>query len=516
MAPAKRFPNGCVASPHHLASEAGLAMLAAGGNALDAALAVNLTLAVVTPYLCGFGGDLFAIIWRDGLHSYDGSGRAPAGATREAVRSAAGSDLMPLFGPLSVTVPGAVEAWFALIERFGSRSFSEIVVHARRHAEQGFVLSERGATYIGRSAVVYADEAAWRAVYGSAAAGEPLRQTGLVRTIDVLAKEGPDAYYRGEIGAAIAQTLSARGSTMTPDDMAAHTGEWVEPLSATYRGCEIVEMPPPTQGVTALEALKIAEAVGAAKAEGPEREHLLIEAMKLALADRDAFVSDPAAMTIDARDLLEGDRIARHAAQIDPSTAGSPPPGAAAIGGTAYMCAADSDGMCVSLIQSNYVGFGSGVHVPGWGINLQNRGGYFSLDPAHVNVIAPRKRTMHTLIPAMALRDGKPWLVFGTMGGDGQAQTHLQVLTRMIDDGTDPQEAINAPRWVVTPSDWSVAVEAPLGAGTIADLGRKGHAIRVVEPLDTVMGHAHAIRIETDGGYAAASDPRSEGAALGL
>ena len=490
-------------------------MLAAGGNALDAAVAVNLTLGVVTPYLCGYGGDLFAIVWRDGVNAYNGSGRAPAGATPEHVRAATGLDDMPLFGPHSVSVPGAVEAWFALLERFGTRSFAQLAARARSYAADGFVPTEPGATYVQRSRAVYRDEEAWTRAYAGFVAGEPFRQPQLARTIDALCEHGPAAYYRGPIGAAIAATLRERGSAMTEEDLAAHEGEWVQPLRARFRGVEILEMPPNTQGVAALEALRIVDRSGPPEVGGVEREHLLIEATKLALADRDAHVTDPAAMTIDPARLIADAFVDQRAAVIDRAKASVPEPGRPAAGGTAYMCAADADGMCVSLIQSNYVGFGSGVHVADWGINLQNRGGYFSLDPNHVNVIAPRKRTMHTLIPALALRDGKPWLVFGSMGGDGQAQTHLQLLTRIVDDAADPQEAIDAPRWVVSPGDWSVSIEEPAGLGLIDGLRAKGHDVREVGAFDSMMGHAHAIRVDPDG-YAGATDPRAEGAVLGL
>ena len=490
-------------------------VLAGGGNALDAAIAVNLTLGVVTPYLCGYGGDLFAIIWKDGAHAYNGSGRAPAAATPESVRRATGLDDMPLFGPQSVTVPGAVEAWFRLLERFGTRSFADLAARAHAYAADGFVPTERAATFVQRSRAVYRDEDVWNRVYGGFRAGERFRQPALARTISTLGEAGPGAYYRGPIADAIASTLHDRGSAMTRDDLASHEGEWVETLRGRFRDVEILEMPPNTQGIAALEALRIVDRAGPPESEDVERQHLLIEATKLALADRDAYVTDAAAMTIDPATLLGNEFIDKRVAAIDRAKASSPEPGRPAIGGTAYMCAADADGMCVSLIQSNYVGFGSGVHVADWGINLQNRGGYFSLDPDHVNVIAPRKRTMHTLIPALALRDGVPWLVFGSMGGDGQAQTHVQLLTKIVDDGIDLQEAIDAPRWVVSPGDWSVSVETPIGGDVVAGLRAKGHDVREVGALDSMMGHAHAIRVD-DGGYAAATDPRTEGAALGL
>jgi len=515
---AKRFGNGCVASPHYLASAAGLAVLAGGGNALDAAIATNLTLGVVSPYMCGYGGDLFAIIW-DGsaLHGYNGSGRSPAGATLEAVRSAVGAEELPPRGPFTVTVPGAVEAWFTLLERFGTRSFAELAATPLSYARDGFPLTRATAAYMNGSAQIFTEDwsRAWHEVYDRARAGERFTQPALARTIEALATKGPDVYYRGPVGEAIASTLHGFGAFMTPDDLAAHTGDWVTPMSTTYRGAEIFELPPNSQGVTALEALNIVEDVDLGEPGSVHRHHVLIEAMKLALSDRSANVTDIDHMRIDPRVLASKEFAATRRADLDPSRAGTPSLGKAAVGGTIYLCAADSDGMLVSLIQSNFAGFGSGVTVPEWGVNLQNRGSYFSLDADHVNVIAPRKRTMHTLMPGMAFRDGKPWLVFGTMGGDGQAQTHLQFLSKVIDDGSDIQDAIDAPRWRASHVDWSVATESRFGPEIAEGLRALGHETIKASAFDGGMGHAHAIEV-SDAGYAAATDPRAEGAALGL
>jgi len=518
---AKSFPRACVASPHYLASAAGLEVLASGGTAMDAAIATNLTLGVVAPYQCGYGGDLFAMVWRpgEGVSAYNGSGRAPAAATVDAVVAALGGSgdvptQMPQVGPLAVTVPGAVEAWFVLLERFGTRSFGELAATARRHAEEGFVLSARAAASIERSKVRFEGADGWQAIYGATAAGRVLRQPALARTIATLADEGPDAFYRGRIGADIADHVASLGGLMAPGDLAAHRGEWVSPLSFGYRGLEILEMPPNTQGIAVLEALAIVQAAGALPPEGPQRQHLLIEAMKLALVDRDAFVTDPDRMSIDAEALCSAEWASDRASRIDPARAGEPVAGRVATGGTAYLCAADGGGTCVSLIQSNYTGFGSGVTVPAWGINLHNRGGYFSLDPLHTNATAPGKRTLHTLIPAMALRDGELWLVFGTMGGDGQAQTHLQLLARIVDDGEDIQRAIDAPRWVMSPRDWSIVVDGRADPSTVERLRSMGHRIEPTPWWDPVLGHAHAIRV-TEDGYLGATDPRAEGAVLG-
>jgi gamma-glutamyltranspeptidase/glutathione hydrolase len=498
-----------------MASAAGLTVLASGGNALDAAVAVNLTLGVVTPYLCGFGGDLFALVWQGGVHGYNGSGRAPAAATPEAVAEAAGSDTVPVTGPQSVTVPGAPEAWFALLERFGTRSFAELAAPALRYARDGFVLTQAAAASLERSRRRFGPGTEWWSVYGTAGEGDVLRQPGLARTIEALGTDGPAAYYRGPIAEAIAGHLRSLGGLMEVSDLAEHHGDWVEPLRAGYRDVEVLELPPNAQGVTALEALRIVERAGALPAPGPGREHLLLEATKLALADRDTYVADPAWMPIPAEALLADGWIEERFGMFDPLRARFPSPRPVADGGTAYLCAADADGMLVSLIQSNWMGFGSGVTLPEWGINLHNRGSLFVLAPEHPNAVGPRKRPLHTIIPGMALRDGGPWLAFGTMGGQGQAQTHLQLLARIVDDGLDIQEAIDAPRWTVSPATWEVAMESRWSPETVAELSRRGHQVVGAGSYDSLMGHAHAIMVDP-AGYRATADPRCEGAALGL
>ena len=526
---ARAFPNGCVASPHHLASSAGLAVLANGGNAVDAAVAANLALGVVAPYLCGYGGDLFAIVWepgagdRDGggLWAYNGSGRAPAAATRDAVEASAGSARLPSDGPLTVTVPGAIDGWFTLLERFGTRSFGDLARQAAMYAEDGFVLSRRGASSIERSKHRFGPSAAaWWAVYGDAAEGATLRQPALARTIRTLADDGRAACYGGAIGADIAEALHDAGGFMTAGDLAEHKGDTVEPMRMRYRDAEVVELPPNTQGPAALQAMAIAEAFApgglpsAARADDARR-HVLIEATKLALEDRDAFLTDPEHMTVAADAMLDAGRVSDRSALINADLARVADPGRPAGGGTAYLCAADRNGMLVSLIQSNYMGFGSGVSVPKWGINLHNRGAYFSLDAGHPNVIAPGKRTLHTLIPGMAFRDGRPWMVFGTMGGDGQAQFHLQLMVNMVDDRMDPQQAIGAPRWLVSPADWSVLLDERF-AGALQDgLAARGHRVSTAPWDDGSFGHAHAIEV-TPHGYRGATEPRTEGAVLGL
>jgi gamma-glutamyltranspeptidase/glutathione hydrolase len=511
---AKRFPRAGVATPHYLASAAGLATLARGGNALDAAIAANLALGVVAPYLCGYGGDVFAIVWDGRLHGYLGSGRSPKAASIEAVRASVDSDTMPLFGPHSVTVPGAVAGWFDLLDRWGTRSFRDLAAPALSYARDGFELTPTGEMFVSGSLTMYEGFSPLHAAYSGAQAGQVLRQPALARTIETLAAEGSDAYYRGPIAPAIAETVQGAGGFLSPDDLTAYEGRWADPVRAPYRGVEIAELPPQTQGVAALEALRILDGF-ALPADGADRQHLLIEAIKLALEDRNDYVSDPAVMTVTPDEMLSDDWVAERRSRIDPQRVTTPDAGAAQVGGTAYLCAADGDGLLVSLIQSNFLSFGSGLHVPEWGINLNNRGSSFTLEPTRVNALAPAKLPMHTLMPAMAMRDGEPWLVFGTMGGDSQAQIQVQLLAQVVDDGADPQDAIDAPRWCIDPSTWTLRAERTFTPEWFDALRAIGHDAQATGRGDTGMGHAHAIE-RTDGGYAVATEPRTEGAALGL
>lgn len=513
---ARAYPNGVVATPHYLASSAGLAMLAGGGNAIDAALAANLVLAVVTPYMCGVGGDLLAMVWDGDVQAYRGVGRAPELATLDAVRDQSGSATMPVFGPHPCTVPGGVDGWFTLLERWGTRSFGEVSAAAVRYADEGFPLTRRGAFFFAHNARAFEFFGLhdFTNAYGAPTEGSWVRQPALARTLRVLADDGPEAYYRGPIGEAIAQRLQEAGGYMTTDDLREHQGAWVEPLRATVRGTEILEMPPPTQGIAALEALRIVDGLDLGT-DGPERQHLLIEAMQLAFADRDAYLGDPDAMTVACESVLSDEWIGERRAQIDPVRATRFAPRLTPAGGTVYLNAADRDGLLVSLIQSNFFGAGCGLRVDEWGINLHNRGSAFNFQAGHPNVIGPRKLPLHTLIPALALRDGRPWLVFGSEGGHGQAQTHLQLLTHMLVDGDDPQAAISAPRFTIEPETARVTMEDHFDPAWLDELRRRGHEIDVVRGYRHGPGIAHAIEC-VDGGYRAGSDPRAEGGAAGM
>jgi len=522
----RRFPHGCVASPHHLASAAGQSVLADGGNAVDAAVAANLVLAVVTPYYCGVGGDLLAIVWDGGANGLTSIGRAPAGASVTAVRDAIaaghgdasiahpGTDGMPMFGALPVTVPGAVAGWFALLERWGTRSFGDLARSAHRLAVDGFEVEPAVGATVAAAARRFGEDPVWMEHYGRMRSGRRFVQPDLAATLAALAEEGPELLYRGRLAERIADTLQSRGSTMSVADLASHEVERPEPLRGRFRDVEVLELPPPTQGITALTALGILDALGPLPDDPGLALHLQVEAVRAAMADRQDHLADPDAMRTSPAALLDRERLSAMAAAIDPARAGVWPSARPAPGGTAYLCAADDDGMLVSLIQSNFVGFGSGVVVPGTGIGLHDRGAHFSLDPDDPAAIAGGKRPLHTLIPALALRGQEPWLVFGTMGGDGQPQIHQQLLSALLDSGLELHQALEAPRFIVDVADGSVAVEPRFPAAVVAGLTDRGHEVSHLDAYDDRAGHAHAIAV-TPHGYAAASDPRCDGAAVG-
>ena len=519
--PSPTAPHGMVVTPHPLATAAGVEALRAGGTAVDAAVAANAMLAVVYCNACGIGGDAFALVW-DGarLHGLNGSGRSPAGLTIAAVREA-GHDQMPAKGPLPITVPGAVDAWIQLLDRFGRRSLAEALTPAARTADEGYALTAINARSIAAALPGFDDAA--RAVFGSAGGpGDVFRQPLLAASLRAIAEGGRDAYYGGSIGEEIARAVQAAGGVMTADDIADHRGDWVDPISTTYRDVEAATMPPNSQGITALVALNVLSALDWPMGEPAQRLHAQVESVKVAWSERDRCIADPDRRLADVGQLLSEEHAGWLASRLSPDRAHrftpENPPG----GGTVYLCAADAGGMMVSLIESNYMGFGSGIMGGSTGIMLQNRGAYFSLDPAHPNALQPRSRTLHTLMPGMLLRDGRAEVAFGAMGGDGQPQTMVQLVTGLIDDGLDPQALVGRPRWVVQ----TERAGAPLGplsiesdgvdVATVEALRARGHEVTPVEPRTPLMGWAQMIRRRSDGSYEGGADPRADSLAAGV
>ena len=518
-------PHGMVATPHPLATAAGVDALRAGGTAVDAAVAANAMLAVVYCNACGLGGDAFALVWdphESRLHGFNGSGRSPAGLSIDRVR-AAGHDTMPQRGPLTVNVPGAVDAWAELLARFGRRSLADAVLPAATAAEQGYALTEITARSI-RASLPAFDETA-RAVFGHA--GEPgstFNQPLLAGTLRAIAGDGRAAFYEGAIGAEIARAVQDAGGVLAADDFAAHHGDWVEPISVAYAGVQVATMPPNSQGITALMALNVLRQLDwpASSAMSADRIHAQVEAIKVAWSERDRCVSDPTRNLADPAALLSDEHARWLASRLRPDRARPHTPANPPGGGTVYLCAADADGMMVSLIESNYMGFGSGVMGGSTGVMLQNRGAYFSLDPAHPNALAPSSRTLHTLMPGMLLRDGRAEVAFGAMGGDGQPQTMVQLVTGLLDDGLDPQAAIDRPRWVAqtdapfTPLR-ALSIESDgVDPATVEDLRQRGHEVILEGARTPLMGWAQMIRRLPDGTYEGGADPRADSRAAGL
>ncbi|WP_041717912.1 gamma-glutamyltransferase family protein [Alkalilimnicola ehrlichii MLHE-1] len=521
--PSRRSPvmaDNVVATSQPLAAQAGLQAMAEGGNAVDAALAAAITLTVVEPTGNGVGGDAFALV-HDGrqLHGLNASGRAPAGWSPAFF---AGRDGMPPVGWHSVTTPGAVSAWTALSRRFGALPFARLFQRAVALAESGFLVTPAVATLWAMGARQLERQPGFADTFlpGGRAprTGERFRNPDLAATLQRIAETGGEAFYRGELARRIAAEARRHGAALTEADLDAHRPAWVCPLSLPYRGVEAHELPPNGQGIAALIALGIL-----AHTEMPEVApdsipglHLQIEAMKLALADTQAHVADPEAMTVEPAALLDPGYLAARAATIDRQAAGDPGYGVPRPGGTVYVTAADAQGRMVSYIQSNYLGFGSGVVIPGTGISLQNRGAGFTLQPGHPNRVGPRKRPFHTIIPGfLTTPDGGPLTSYGVMGGPMQAQGHVQVGVRLVDFDQDPQTACDAPRWRVL-GGRRVAVEATLPARTLEGLSELGHELTVTAP-EAAFGFGGAqVAQRLSGGYVAGSDPRKDGQAVGF
>ncbi len=530
--PSRRLPvfaRNVVATSHPLAVQAGLRMLQAGGNAVDAAVAAAAVMTLVEPCSNGLGSDAFCILW-DGqrLHGLNASGRAPQAWTPKYFRSRHGEAATrpPVRGWDTVTVPGAVSAWVALSERFGKLPFADLLAPAAEIAERGYavpvVIGEKWAAAAQVPELV--SQPGFREVFlprGRAPkVGETFTLPGAARALRAIGATKGQAYYGGEIAEAIARASRAGGGAHTVADFAAYRPEWVEPIAKDFGGVTLHEIPPNGQGISALMALGMLSNFDFASlpVDGVASQHLQIEAMKLAFADTYRYVAEPAAMQVSAAQLLDDGYLAERAKLIDPKRAQDFGAGNPAKGGTIYLTAADERGMMVSFIQSNYMGFGSGCVVPEWGVSLQNRGHGFSLDEASANAVAPGKRPFHTIIPAFVTEGGRPLMSYGVMGANMQPQGHLQTLVRMVAYRQNPQAACDAPRWRFN-EGLEINVEQDLAPATVQGLAALGHRMEVIQDSYQDFGAGQFIwRLGDPGreGYAAASDPRRDGQASGF
>ena len=490
------------ATSHPRATDAALEILRAGGNACDAAVAAAAVLCVCEPMSTGIGGDAFALVWRDGsLTGLNASGRAPRGADPDSF------ERLPMYGPKSVTVPGTMSGWVALLERHGRLGLDRCLAPAIDAAERGFVATPVISRAWADLAPVLAIDPELAAAFTPAPrAGETVTNPALGTTLRRIADQGADGLYRGAVAEAICAV-----SWLELHDLAAHASEWVEPIRLAYRDVEVVELPPNGWGAAALQALGIAAGFDLTDASEVDRVHLQAEAIKLAFSDAHRYIADePLPAGYLDPGYLDGRRML-----IDPGRAGDPVPGTLPAGGTVYLCVVDEDRMACSFIQSLYHGFGSRVGVPGTGIALQNRGAGFTLQPGHPNMLAPGKRPFHTIIPGMLLRDGELLGPFGVMGAHMQAQGHLQVVSAMIDRGCDPQQALNAPRFRCDPNGdgWGLALEP--GLWHVADeLARRRHRVGR-DPDAGGFGGGQIIQ-RVDDRLVGGSDPRKDGYAAGI
>ena len=484
-----------------------------GGNAFDAIVAANAVLCVVYPHMTSIGGDLFALCWPAGVPEpigLAGAGRSGSLASIEAVLER-GHDRMPERGALTVTVPGTVQAWGRLIERFGRMGLGRVLEPAVAAARDGYLVTAGLAAALAETADWRLHESEQRRLYPPLQPGMLLRNPDLAAVLAEIGRAGWLGFHRGDVAAAIAAAVQKRDGFLTREDMGAHRGDWVEPVSMRYRDLTVYELPPPTQGLAAFGMLARYERLAPEHLEpGPAFARELIRIRNEVYPLRDRYITDP--------DFAKANLQAFTGA--DSSPLGGEVPGKARRrghggvkdGDTVYLCAADEEGNLISLIQSVAFEFGSGVIAEGTGINLQNRGTYFSLDPAHVNRLEPRKRTMHTLIPALAARGGRPWAAFGSMGGDGQPQLQTQVLLNLVDRGLGPAEAVAAPRIRVGVGGGPLVVEATYPRA--GELARSDLDVKLMPSSSLSLGHAHAIVLDGQGGWLAGADPRSDGAAL--
>ncbi|RAI00620.1 gamma-glutamyltransferase [Acuticoccus sediminis] len=507
------FGHAAVATSEPLAVQAGLAVLRRGGNAVDAAIATAAVLTVTEPVSNGLGSDAFALIWDgDKLHGLNASGRSPAAWTPERY---AGADKIPVNGWGAATVPGAVSAWRALSDKFGALSFGDLLTDAIRIAREGYGVGPITAISWANQVQRFKDSASWRATFmpnGHAPkAGELFKMPGAADALELIAVTGGDAFYQGAIAEEIARQSKAEGGAMTVEDLAAHKADWVDPIEMGAYGVSTHEIPPNGQGIMALIALGLLDRLDLGDdPDGVRALHLEIEAVKLAMADTAAHVADLEHMRISPSDLLDPAYLDERVKLIDPSKAQEPKTGIPQPGGTILLTTADRDGMMVSFIQSNYMGFGSGCVVNKYGVSMQNRGAGFSLDPSSPNIVAPSKRPFHTIIPGFVTKAGGPLMAFGMMGGPIQAQGHAQLVTRMIRFDQPVQAAIDAPRFRCL-GGRTVALERHLSAETQAALVAMGHDVQNDAP-GVAFGFGGAQAIMRHGEiYAAGSDTRKDG-----
>lgn len=523
--PSQRMPllaRNVVATSQPLAAQAGIEMLKKGGNAVDAALATAITLTVVEPNMNGIGSDAFAIVW-DGseLHGLNGSGRAPKAWN---LQRFARRDAMPLTGWDSVTVPGAVSAWVALSQRFGKLPFMDLFVPALMYADKGFAVSPITAKNWATQTDKYKECADFAEAFlpnGRAPkAGELFCFPDQAFSLRVIAASNGQAFYRGELAKRIVAHSQAQGGALALDDLAEHHADWDTPISQNYRDVTVHELPPNGQGIAALIMLGILQHISMSDVsmDSPDFVHLQLEAMKLAFADLYQYVAEASAMPFSPQALLAPAYLAKRAKLIDPKQASYPswglPANIAKGSETVYLSTADANGMMVSYIQSNYMGFGSGVIVPGTGISLQNRGAGFSLNLDHPNCVAPGKRPFHTIIPGFITQNGSPLMSFGVMGAAMQAQGHAQMVVRTVDYKQNPQAASDARRWFLG-EDQLVYFEEGFNPGVIEQLIARGHRVAANAPTFG-CGGAQLIYRQENGFYLAGSDHRKDGQAVGF
>jgi gamma-glutamyltranspeptidase/glutathione hydrolase len=541
--PPTHAPHGVVATPHYLASAAGVQMLQRGGSAVDAAIAANAVLCVAYPHMAGLGGDGFWLIAEPGtgaVHGLNASGPSARLATLDHYRTRCKDGAIPMRGPLSVlTVPGAVDGWRVAHERFGRLPWHDLFDLAIVYARDGVPVSRSLADWTVQDVPILSAYPATAAIFLPGGhvprEGERLVQGDLARSFQLIASKGARAaYYEGPIAKSICAQLRTQDSPLREDDFAAFKAEWVAPITSTYRGYKVYELPPNTQGFTALQILNLIEGYDV-KAWGDgtaDYYHHMAEAVKVAFADREEWLTDPKFVDIPVQKLISKEYASERRRLIDPQRAQNIAEVPAGIaykhpherripgGDTCYFCAADKDGMVASLIQSIYHDFGSGVIGGETGIILQNRGAFFALDEKHPNHLQPGKRTFHTLIPGLLERDGKPYLAFGSMGGEGQPQSQAALVTRIVDFDYDVQQAIEAPRWLMGRT-WgtlsrNMSLEGRISDEVVRELKRRGQPVQPVTDWNDNMGHAHAIRIDREHRFLeGGADPRGDGAALG-